>query len=407
MTIKFSSKEIHFLKTDPDDVNINPPETYFSDLLFAGTVQTGTFQKRLSAAIVPEEKFLCAAIQISTAESEPVQEKAKTTFEAVFNSLLDHKRGIWECLNQTSFVMAFWDYSSVEKASRLIVSLKEKISAALEADILVGVAVFPCHNFSKAQTFTNALKAIDHAAFFGSDTLIHFDATSLNICGDRLYQLGKWDMAIENYQKGLEIAPDDINLINSLGVCFGIMGNLDRAKQEFKKAMTLNPNDPMVIYNMGLVYQIEGDIDKAIIYLRKAHGIEPPVFEVELLLGQLLIKKNLLDQALPHLESASRINPDSGLAYRLKGEIFLSVNHPEKADYEFNRAIKLNPSDAISLSGYANSLELQEKNLNIALTFAKNSIALDPDNELFNKRLAAIQDKIENLNRLEDKIKTA
>jgi len=407
MTIKFSSKEIHFLKTDSDDFNIKPPEDYFSDLLLTKTAQTKAFQKRLSNAKIPGGGFLCAVIQISSDESNPVQEKAKTTFEAVFNSFLDNKRGIWESLNETSFVMAFWDYTSVEKASGLILLLKEKISTALKAGILMGIASFPYHDFSKIQTFTNALKAIDHAAFFGPDTLVHFDATSLNISGDRLYQLNKCDMAIKEYQKGLEINPNDINLINSLGVCFGIMGKLDKAKREFKKAMTINPNEPMVIYNMGLLYQIKGDIDKAVIYLRKAHDIDPLVFEVELLLGQMLIKKEHPGQALPHLEAASRTNPESGLAFRMKGEIFLADNHPEKADHEFNRAIKLNPCDAASLSGYANSLELQEKNLNIALTFAKNSIALEPDNKLFKKRLNAIQDKIEGRTLLEDKIKTA
>jgi hypothetical protein len=39
MTTKFSSKEIHFLKTDPDDLNIKPPENYFSDLLLDKTIE--------------------------------------------------------------------------------------------------------------------------------------------------------------------------------------------------------------------------------------------------------------------------------------------------------------------------------------------------------------------------------
>ncbi len=407
MTNKFSSKEIHFLKTDPDDFNFRPPELYFSDLLLTKTIQIKAFEKRLSETKIPGRNFLCAVIQISSDASESTQEKAKDTFETTFNSFLDNKRGIWENLNGTSFVLAFWDYVSVEKASQLMVSLKNNMSVALKANILIGIAKFPYHYFSKSQTFSNALKAIDHAAFFGPDSLIHFDATSLNISADRLFGLNKYDMAIKEYQKGLEIEPSDINLINSLGVCFGVMGELDKAKLEFENAMKNNPNELMVIYNIGLLYQIEDDIDKAIMYLRKAHSIKPSAFEVELLLGHLLIKKKQLDQALPHLEKASRVNPKSGLAFRLKGEIYLMDHLPEKASHEFNKAIKLNPSDAASLSGYARSLDLQEKNLNIALTFAKNSIAIEPDNQLFKKRLNAIQDKIEGRTLLEDKIKTA
>ncbi len=411
MTNKFYSKEINFLKTD-SDLNITPPETYFSDFLLKKTIQIKTFEKRLSSAVIPENRFLCAVVKVSSMGSEPGEQEAKEIFEDIFNSIFDNKkgadkRGIWETIDSTSFVFAFWDYGNEERASELIISLKNQISVALETDILIGVAKFPYHQFSVSQTFKNALKAIDHAAFFGTDTLIHFDITSINICADRLYQLNRCELAVKEYQKGLEIDPANLNLINSLGVCFGVMGKLDKAKTEFEKALKINPSELMIIYNLGLLYQINEDIDRAVKYLQKAHGIDPEVFEVELLLGFLLTKQEYYEKALTHLETACRKNPDSGSAYRIKGEIFLKINQFEKAGKEFNHAIKLNPGDAVSLSGYAKSLELQNKNLRIALSFAKNSIELEPENKLFQKRLRIIQEKIETGSSFENKIKTA
>ena len=393
MTLKFSSKEIHFLKTDSDNFKIRPPKTYFSDLLLEKTNELEVFEKRLSETKIPGKNFLIAVIQISSSPDRPF-EKAKDSFETAFKTFVDPKNGIWENLTKDLFVLAFWNYKNEKKASQLIVSLKNQISKTLKADILVGVATFPFHKFSKPQTIANAVKAADHAAFFGTNSLVSFDATSLNISGDRLYQLDKCKTAMEEYQKGLEIEPDNINLINSLGVCFGVMGKLDMAKLEFEKAMKINPDELIVIYNIGLLYQIEGDLDNAILYLQKAHGSELSIFEVELLLGHLLIKKKHHDQAIPHLEKASRINPRSGLTFRMKGEIYLEQNLPEKAGREFNTAIKLNPSDAASLSGYAKALELQGRNLSIALTLAQKSVAIEPDNKQFKKRLKTIQKKI-------------
>ena len=99
------------------------------------------------------------------------------------------------------------------------------------------------------------------------------------------------------------------------------------------------------------------------------------------------------------LPTAAKINPKSGLAFRIKRGIFLAMNHPEKPYHEFNTAIKLNPTDAVSLSGYAKSMELQEKNL---------STALEPDNKLFKKRLKTILGKIEeNTLQSNDAIKAA
>ena len=393
MTFKFSSKEIHFLKTDSDDFKIKPPKTYFGDLLLDKSDKLFTFERRITKTKIPGKKFLCAVIQISLTP-DSILEASEDTFKEVFNSSLDHKKGIWENLSQNFFALAFWGYKNKKKASQLIVSLKDKLSKSLKADILIGFSTFPFHDFSKSQTLGNAIKAADHAAFFGPNSMAPFDATTLNISGDRLYQLDKLEMAMEDYQKGLEIEPDNINLINSLGVCFGVMGKLNMAKLEFEKAMKINPDELTVIYNIGLLYQIEGDIDKAILYLQKAHGSKLSVFEVELLLGHLLIKKKHHEQAIPHLEKASRINPKSGLTFRMKGEIYLEENRPEKAGLEFNTAIKLNPGDAASLSGYAKSLELQGRNLNIALTLAKKSISLEPDNKKFKKRLKTIQTKI-------------
>ncbi|MCK5837420.1 MAG: tetratricopeptide repeat protein, partial [Desulfobacula sp.] len=273
MTIKFSSKEIHFLKTDSDDLTIKPPETYLSDLLFEKTALIPPIETRLAQAKKTGKKFLCAVLEMTSNTSDAVLEKGGEGFEATFNAFWEPEKGIWEPLSKTSFVLAFWDQGNGKKASHRLAAFKKKISTALKTTVLMGAAIFPYHDFSEPQTIANALKAFDHAAFFGPDTLIYFDATSLNISADRLYQQNQYDRAITEYEQGLDLAPTDINLINSLGVCFGVMGKLDRAKLEFEKALGINPNEVLVMYNMGLLCQINGEMDKAIQYLRNAHGI--------------------------------------------------------------------------------------------------------------------------------------
>lgn len=395
MTPKITSKEIYFLKNDPEESDIKPPKDYLSDFLLEKTHRIKHFENRLTRTKIPGKNFLCAAIQISCDHQDGLQEKAETMFENTFNSLLDHHRGIWESINNTFFVLAFWDFENEAKASRLILSLKEKMSAALNTHTLVGVSFYPFHKFTKRQTFANAIKAADHAAFFGPDTLIHFDATSLNICGDRLYQLNHCKLAADEYKKGLELEHGNINLINSLGVCYAVMGKMDKATAMFERAMKTNSNEPLVMYNIGLVNKINNDIERAIVYLKKAHGIDNKIPEIELLLGNLLVQKGRLDKALPHLETASKLNPELGAAFRLKGEFFLEKEKYPAAAKEFNTAIKLNPSDTVSLSGYAKALEKQGKNLFIALTFAKNSVALDPTNTSFKAVLNRIRKKIQ------------
>ncbi|MCA1787549.1 MAG: tetratricopeptide repeat protein, partial [Desulfobacteraceae bacterium] len=391
MKPKFASKEFTFLKPDSDDHLIQAPKTYFSDLVHMKTVSFTAFEQRLSTAKIPKTAFVCAVIQVARSASEQTREKARDIFETCFHSVLDNKRGIWESLDPTAFVLVFWDYDNQKKAMDLLESLKSKISQALKTDLLVGVAMFPFHEFSRSQVFANALKAIDHAAFFGPGYMKHFDGISLNISGDRLYHLEQYDVAIKEYKKGLELEPKNINLMNSLGVCFGVTGELEKAKQLFQSAMDINPKEIMVIYNLGLIHQILGDMDKSVFFLRKAHGIDSSIFEVELLLGHLLFKTKKSDQALLHLESASRMNPKSSMAFRIMGEILLERQDLDKAGAAFNCAVKLNPTDPISLSGYALAMALRKKNVKIALTFAQKSVTLEPENPIFQERLEQVR----------------
>lgn len=406
MTTKFSAKEIHFLKTDSDDKHLTPPLQYYGDVLLNKTAPVMNFEKRLSAAARLKDSFVCAVLQLVPDNDDLTFEKAGTAFENTFTSLLDNDRGIWEALDERSFVIALHVEKTNNKTTRMIKSLVEKLGSVFNAAYLAGISFFPFHDFDRSQTFANALKAVDHAAFFGPGTIQDFDATSINIHADRLFALQEYAKAIRQYETGLTIEPGNANLMNSLGVCFGVMDEQEKAKEYFKKAMDAAPQEPMSVYNFALVHYIEGDLEKAVLYLRKARSIRSDVFEVELLLGQLLVKQKKTKQALTHLETASRLNPESGMAFRLMGEIFLDQENPKDAAVHFNTAIKRNPSDAVSLSGYAKCLELRDKNLNIALSFAKNSVAIEPDNIVFRERLAVIREKIDNIV-TPDKMKSA
>ncbi len=404
MSLKFSSKEIHFLRTESDQDLAGPPEFYFSDLAVSPSVPLENFMQRLGEADIPDDKFLCAVLKVPFDLAEEELEKSSQIFEACFQSLLDkpvsggataHIRGIWENLDETAFILAFWDYNQTDTASDLLNALKEKISKDLKTDVLMGAAWFPFAEFRRTQVPANALKAIDHAAFFGPGHTVYFDAVSLNISGDRLYQHGLYEAAIQEYQTGLELNPGNINLLNSLGVCFGVSGELNLAMDTFKKALALSSAEIMVIYNIGLIHQIREADDKALVYFKKAHAVNPDLFEVELTLGQLLLKTGKPGQALPYIEAACQLNPESGIAVRTMAEIFLELKDPDRAGVEFNKAVKLIPSDGAALSGYAQAMLEQGKNLKIALTFAQKALGLDPDNEVFKQRAAAVSSACE------------
>ena len=389
--LKFIAKEIQFLKTTGDAPDRNSPEVYYSDLLTQPSKEFKIFSRRIADTCASQQTFTTAAIQIDPAAPEEAINKANEVFHACFHSVLDEDRGIWECLDPFTAIFVFWDYKTADQRKKLLDLLNEKISQALNTKLIMGTIAFPFHNFPVEEMAGCALKALDHAAFFGPGHTVEFDGLSLNISGDRLFQLNNIDAAITEYEKGLPIAPADTNLLNSLGVAFGVDACLDKAMEFFEKARNINPEEVMVIHNISLIHRINGKNDSALAYLKKAHTINPNIFEIELLLGHLLFKEKEFNLAMPHLDAAIRLKPESGTAFRVKGQIFLERQDAASAAAQFNQAVKLNPNDPQALSGYARAMALQKKNLSIALSFAKKSLDLDPENKQYKQNLEKIQ----------------
>ncbi len=388
ITDKFTSKEVDFLKKNSKDesLEICPPDIYLSDTLQKETKEIHSFKERLEAVQLVEDKFLCVVFKVSSGKTKNTEE----LFEKTFHTILQPDKGIWEKIDKNIYTLTLWDYDKKSKAETILQLLIQKMSKASDIEICAGASWFPFLEYSRYDTFDNAVKALDHAAFFGKDSFKFFDAVSIHIYGDRLYQLGQIENASIEYQKGLELDKKNIMLINSLGVCYGLIDMLDKAKDEFKKVLAINSSEIISIYNLGLVYDLIGESDKAIQYLKKANSIDSSIFEIELLLGNLFYKADETDKALYHLQKALKLKKESWSALRITGEIFLKQNKLNKAVLNFSNAVKINPTDAVSLSGIAKVYEIQNKNIDIAILFAEKSIKFDPGNPLFKTRLKEI-----------------
>ena len=385
--IPCSSKDLLFLKSDSgtDDTAYTPPETYVSDLILDSTAWMDAFVSKLNKAHIPDNRFHLAVLRITAVKED-------TSLSHTESSLADLTRnnaGIWGRITDQVFTLALWNLDPDQEKNRFGL-LKKRLASTLHAQISMGVARFPHLDYSRKDTFHNAIKALDHAAFFGRDSLAVFDDVSLNISGDRLYELGRVRDAALEYTRGLVINPKSLNLRNSLGVCYGVMNRLDKAMEEFDKAMAIDGADVMVIYNAGLAANLSGDPDLAVDLLQKASRLNSGIFEVELTAGSLLLKTDQVEQAMIHLDRASRLNPSSSAPMRVLGDHYLAVSKPDAAIPEYNKAIRLNPSDAQALSNLARAFDMLDKNLDIAVTFAREAVTLVPENPEFRKVLGSL-----------------
>ena len=363
------SKEINFLKFDsePEKKADFQPDEYLSDRIIFRRPWMQGFTDKLENAKIPNHEFVCIVVN-----QAPCTDYCTIP---LVDAAVRPAKGLWERIDDHFMAIVLWNKADLE---RLFDTIKAALRSEAGIDPIAGSAVFPFMDFSRKETFHNAVKAVDHAAFLGPGNKVCFGDISLNISGDRLYERGFMDEAAAEYKKGLAVNPYNTNLLNSLGVCHGMNNDPGQAKKIFASALAKDPTEVMVVYNMGLACNILGLTKEALAYLEQASRLDNSIFEVELTAGNLLLKAGRHDEAFVHLSRAKSLNISAGLPYRLLGEYFLGTQKVDRAIAEFKQAVKLNPMDAVSLSGLAHAFYLKKTNLKIAITLARESILIDP-----------------------------
>ncbi len=277
--------------------------------------------------------------------------------------------------------------------------IQKKLSVRRPETVSIGIAGYPSINFPKTRIIDNAYKALEHAGFFGPGSTVIFDAVSLNISADSLYQKRDLPGAVEEFTFALMLDPSNVNVHNSLGVCYGELGDFEKALEAFETASWLDPQEVMALHNKGLIYMLKGKREKALEYFLEAERKGDDISEVTLQIGKLYLELNQTDKARNYLERAARIKPASGLVYAALGDCYVSLERFDEAIAAFQKAIKKNPNDAASLSALGSLHESKDENLEIATTFCLHSVKIQPENGLFWYRLGNLYLK---QNRLKD-----
>jgi Flp pilus assembly protein TadD len=275
----------------------------------------------------------------------------------------------------------------------LAVKIQHNLSEYQNETVSIGIAVYPLAGFSQNDAVLNAWKALTHATVVGPGSMVVLDAVSLNISGDQLYQAGNLPEAVEEYRKALQLDPSDVNVHNSLGVCYGMMERYDAAEAEFDAALRLKPDEVMALYNLGVICVLTDRKEPALNYFMKAAAIDDGIYELALLTGKLYLEAGNPEKARSFLEKALNCRPKSGNALRTLGACYSAQNLHREAVSVYTRAVRNNPVDAESFSRLGQLYDTIGENPEIARLFCQQSVAIAPENEVYRERLSRLMQK--------------
>ncbi|CAO0822765.1 Tetratricopeptide repeat protein [Desulfarculales bacterium] len=337
----------------------------------------------LFSALCVEKKPLCAVLMRVEGLEGLREMVGRVGADSLMGSLADTARQVFprhELLGRYApdTLAALVPGEEALAAQQLARWVLERQTQGSERVFRAGVGYHPCPGFGVAEALDNAAKALVHAGFLEPGAVVVFDAVSLNISGDELFGQGRLREAIREYEKALLLSPQEPNVLNSLGVCYGHLGQADKALEFFQRVLTVAPQDFMAHYNLGYALMSQGRLAEARHNLEQSLRLSPDHADTLFQLGRLAQGEGQLETALDLLGRVSR-QPDCRRAvHRHLGEALITAGRFSEAEESFNQAVKANPNDADALASLAGLYLDRGANREIALSLARRARKLDP-----------------------------
>jgi tetratricopeptide (TPR) repeat protein len=132
---------------------------------------------------------------------------------------------------------------------------------------------------------------------------------ALWLLGYAQMELGRPEEAIASYKRGLEGAPDWLELHHNLALAQIRLGRPDLAMEQYRRASLAVPDSAEPRHNLAILLWSAGDKAAAEGALRDALRVKPDFMESHLALGGLLLATDRPREAAPEFSAALRLNP--------------------------------------------------------------------------------------------------
>jgi tetratricopeptide (TPR) repeat protein len=164
---------------------------------------------------------------------------------------------------------------------------------------------------------------------------------------------GNKDSALKDYNRAVELAPDNAGIYYNRGVLLGSNEDYDSALKDYDAAIRLNPAYVAALYNRGRIFEFKNDFAHAQADFSEAIRLDPKAAIVYLERGSVYLRAGQLQRAVDDENEAVKIEPAMANAYYLRGIAYAKLGDNEKASSDTVKAVQLDPKLAsfIELNG--------------------------------------------------------
>lgn len=181
------------------------------------------------------------------------------------------------------------------------------------------------------------------------------DFTAHNNLGATLPHLGQsWGDAIREFQIALQIKPEYLLAWNNLGNAYLRLDRFEEAAKCFEEAVRLAPNSAEAMNNRSVALAALGRSNEALVNARAAVALDPKFVAARQHYAKLLSTQGKIDNAIAQYEAAIAIDPSrADLHQSLAKLLAQEPGRRSEARGHYEAALRLNPNLGLSQVGLA------------------------------------------------------
>ncbi|MFW9947911.1 MAG: tetratricopeptide repeat protein, partial [Candidatus Odinarchaeota archaeon] len=211
---------------------------------------------------------------------------------------------------------------------------------------------------------SDALKAIDQKLTSNPNDITAYKLKAAILDGLGKVEATKW------IDKGLEINPDDPDLLISKAQLQGAIGNFEEEINIHSRVLKLYPDYPFALTNRGYAYFNSGQNEKAIEDLNRSIELDPNIALTWEFKGIYYLNyEKDVDEALKCFDKAIKIDPEVYKSWNNRGATLTELKRYKEAFDSINNALKVNPDYEI---GYRSKEAASHNMINVFLNEAKD-----------------------------------
>lgn len=232
---------------------------------------------------------------------DKIYEQARAAFEEgkileaerlYLQLLQDHPRGYADIYNKLGIIT--YQKGHLDKAVDFFKKALEINPRYTEASLNLTIALNDTGQYDDAsEVFSKAARVV-RSENRSIDPFIQGKLANEHVkLGDRYFEIGLFDDALEQYRKALSIRADFVDVLTKVGMTLREKGAYDEAIEMFIQAKQVHPTYIAPIIHLGVTYYMKGFLDLALAEWEAAKKINPEGKEAQIYLS--MAKKEIVE----------------------------------------------------------------------------------------------------------------